>query len=130
MHIHSDHDDGLLFNQTVSVHYKSATGALSYYERGIRNGLVSVNVPYRKVFFRSSQSRDGALSRQLGSPKGVFDTNNTDTGTGCPKCRQLTDNDRQAINELGAECEIEKYYGDQRYHEIRCYEDTRAGGRR
>jgi len=29
-------------------------------------------------------------------------------GTGCPKCRALTDNARQAIQELGLDAEIEK----------------------
>ena len=29
-------------------------------------------------------------------------------GTGCPKCRQLTENVEAAVKELGLECEIEK----------------------
>jgi len=29
-------------------------------------------------------------------------------GTGCPKCKKLTENAEQAIKELGLECEIEK----------------------
>ena len=29
-------------------------------------------------------------------------------GTGCPKCRKLTENAEQAVKAAGAECEIEK----------------------
>ncbi len=29
-------------------------------------------------------------------------------GTGCPKCKKLTENAREAVNDLGIECEIEK----------------------
>ena len=29
-------------------------------------------------------------------------------GTGCPKCKQLTQNAEQAAEELGIECEVEK----------------------
>lgn len=29
-------------------------------------------------------------------------------GTGCPKCKTLTENAENAIKELGAECKIEK----------------------
>ena len=29
-------------------------------------------------------------------------------GTGCPKCRQLTENAQDAVAQLGIECEIEK----------------------
>ena len=29
-------------------------------------------------------------------------------GTGCPKCKQLTEHAQRAVDELGLECEIEK----------------------
>jgi small redox-active disulfide protein 2 len=29
-------------------------------------------------------------------------------GTGCPKCRQLEQNARTAVQQLGVECEVEK----------------------
>ncbi|MFW5915551.1 MAG: thioredoxin family protein [Planctomycetota bacterium] len=29
-------------------------------------------------------------------------------GTGCPKCKKLTENAREAAEELGLDCEIEK----------------------
>ena len=29
-------------------------------------------------------------------------------GTGCPKCRQLTENAQLAVDELGLDCEVEK----------------------
>jgi len=29
-------------------------------------------------------------------------------GTGCPKCRKLTENAQAAIQELGLECDVEK----------------------
>lgn len=29
-------------------------------------------------------------------------------GTGCPKCKQLTEHAERAVDELGFECEIEK----------------------
>jgi small redox-active disulfide protein 2 len=29
-------------------------------------------------------------------------------GTGCPKCRQMEENARQAISHLGIECDVEK----------------------
>ncbi len=29
-------------------------------------------------------------------------------GTGCPKCKQLSDNAQTAIEELGADCEVTK----------------------
>ena len=32
-------------------------------------------------------------------------------GTGCPKCKKLTENAEQAVRELGLECEIEKVTG-------------------
>jgi len=32
-------------------------------------------------------------------------------GTGCPKCKKLTENAEQAVRELGLDCEIEKVTG-------------------
>ena len=29
-------------------------------------------------------------------------------GTGCPKCRQLTENAQLAVDQLGLDCEVEK----------------------
>ena len=29
-------------------------------------------------------------------------------GTGCPKCKQLTDHAQRAVDELGLDCQIEK----------------------